>query len=264
MSPFRPLAAESLRDALRRRIVAAILVLSVLSLLAIDSCTSCAGGHIVVNGRLERLDQIAGALGLAVVVTLSLWVMALAGVLGVDHLQQSLEDGSAALCLARPVGRGTFVLSRLAGVLALAGATAAVLFAAAGVFLTRRNGLAPGPLLEAAAACAGGIVIVGALAMAASLRFPRIAALFLVFAGLGLITTANVLGAATGLPRGLLEGIDRIGPPLVSAVGLALQPWLGTVQLRGNGLDVAFRLVLWSVLALALLVVSFRRVEVPG
>jgi ABC-type transport system involved in multi-copper enzyme maturation permease subunit len=264
MSVFRPLAAESLRDALRRRVVAAIVLLSLLSLVAVDSCTSCAGGQILVNGRVERLDQIAGFLGLAIVSTLGLWVMALAGVLGADHLQQTLEDGSAALCLARPVGRATFVLARLAGVLALAGATGGVLFAGAGLLLAQRSGLAPGPVVMAAAACAGGVVVVGAFSMAASLRFPRIATLFLVFAGLGLIATANVLGASTGLPRGVLQGIDRVGPPLVSSVGLALRPWLGTVQLQGSGLDVGFRLVLWGVLGLAVLLASFRRVEIPG
>lgn len=264
MSAFGPLAAESLRDALRRRIVAAIVLLSLFSLLAVDSCTSCAGGQIMVNGRLERLDQIAGALGLAIVVTLSLWAMALAGVLGADHLQQTLEDGTAALSLARPVGRTTFVLSRLTGVLALAGATGAVLFGVAGALLARRSGLPAAPLLGAAAACTGGVVIVGAFSMAASLRFPRVASLFLVFAGLGLVSTANALGATSGLPRGLLRAIDQVGPPLVSSVGLALQPWLGTVPLRGSGLDVGFRLVLWSVLALALLVASFRRVEIAG
>lgn len=262
MSAFRPLAAESLRDALRRRIVAAVVVLSLLSLLAVDSCTSCAGGQIVVNGHLERLDQIAGAIGLVVIATLGLWVIALAGLLGADHLQQALEDGSAALCLARPVSRDTFVVARLAGAVALAGFAGAVLFVAAGFLLAERSGLRPGPVAWAGLACAGGALTTGAFSMAASLRLPRVATLFLVLAILGLITTANALGAAAHLQGGLLAWIDRFGPPLASSLGLALQPWLGAVQLHGSAVDVAFRLVLWSALGVGVLIAAFRRVEI--
>lgn len=264
MSAFRPLAAESLRDALRRRIVAAVVVLSLLSLLAVDSCTSCTGGQIVVNGHLERLDQIAGAIGLIVVGTLGLWVIALAGILGADHLQQTLEDGSAALCLARPVSRDTFVLARLVGAVLLAGLAGLVLFAGAGFLLAQRSGLSPGPVLWAGLACAGGALTTAAFAMAASLRLPRIATLFLVLAILGLITLANVLGAAARLGNGILAWIDRFGPPLASSLGLALAPWLGGAQLQGSAADIAFRLALWCALGVGLLVAAFRRAEIRG
>ena len=44
-SPFaqlRALSAESFRDAVRRRIAGALVVLALLSLLVVESCTSCA------------------------------------------------------------------------------------------------------------------------------------------------------------------------------------------------------------------------------
>ena len=120
MSGFSVLAVEALRDAVRRRIVMAIVVLSLLSLMVVDSCTACAAGEVTINGEVRSLNDVAGAAGANLYAWLGLWIVVLAGLLASDHLQQTLEDGSANLCLARPVSRTAFAMARLAGALAVA------------------------------------------------------------------------------------------------------------------------------------------------
>jgi ABC-type transport system involved in multi-copper enzyme maturation permease subunit len=89
---------------------------------------------------------------------------------------ETFDDGSASLVLARPVGRATFALSRLAGVLAIAFATGAVLLGGTTALLYTRHDLAVASAVWGGLACALGAVVVASLAMAASLFLPRIAA----------------------------------------------------------------------------------------
>lgn len=261
---FRVLAGEALADAVRRRAVAAIAVVSVLSLLGIDSCTSCSGASVVVNGEPTRLPQVAGATGLFTFTVLSLWCMALAGVLAADHLVQTLDDGSASLCLARPIGRATFAWARLAGALAIALATGLLLLGATASLLQARSGLPVAPALLAGLAFALGATTLSALAMTASLFLPRIANVLLVFLAVGSVALANALALAGRAPDGLLGWLDRLGPPLASAVGLSLAAWIPDVELAGERATVAARSLVWAVLAPALLRWAFARVEIGG
>ena len=50
MSAFTALSKEALSDAIRRRIVAAVILLCLFSLMAIDGFTSCAG-NVSLNGE---------------------------------------------------------------------------------------------------------------------------------------------------------------------------------------------------------------------
>jgi hypothetical protein len=258
---FRLLAVEAVQDAVRRRVIAAIAAVSILSLLAIDGCTTCAGGTVVVNGEPMELPQVAGATGLLTFSVLALWCIALAGVLAAEHLTQTLDDGSATLCLARPVGRGSFVFARLAGALAIALATGLVLLGATALLLSARTGLPAGPAVGGFVAFALGAVTVAALAMALSLALGRLANWLLVFATVATLALANALSLAGREPGGLLGGLDAVGPPLASAVVVAVAGWVPQLELTADPASLVFRSVVWAGGSLVALWWLFGRIE---
>jgi hypothetical protein len=188
--------------------------------------------------------------------------MVLAGVLASDHLAEPLADGTAELVLARPVSRGVFALSRLAGAWALAGATAAVLLAAQAVLLHLRQGLPLAPATLALLACLVGAATVAALAMTASLWLPRVVTALAALALVGLVGAVNV-AARTGVAlRGVPAWLDAAGPPLASTLITALSPWVESgAPVAADGLELALRSLAWLAGSVALLVWSFGRVE---
>jgi hypothetical protein len=259
--PFRALAAEALVDAGRRRIVPVIAVVSLLSLLAVNSCTSCTP-TFTVDGEVSDTAQIAGWSGMVMLAALSLWTVVLAGVLASDHLARTLSEGTAALVLARPVGRHAFALARLAGALGVAFATGAVLLGGAAALIHLRLEVGLGPAAWAALACAGGAVAVAALAMMASLFLPQTATVLLVLVSVGAITSVNLLAQFGAHPGTVAEALERFGPPLCTAVLIALAPWIEPVAVSGDPLAIAARLALWAAGSAVLLAIVFRRHEI--
>ena len=262
MNGFGPLAREAIADALRRRIAAAVALAALVSVLMLESCTSCSPS-VNVNGQLREMTELAGPAGLGAFVVLGLWVIALAGVLAADHLQSTLEDGSALLALARPIARDSFALARLAGVLGLAFCAGLVMLGSAAALLATRSGLPVAPALAAGAACTLGCIAVAALAMTASLLLPRAATLLLVIGGVWLTAFANTLGSFAEI-GGWLGALDRLGPPLASAMALALTPWLEGVAIQGDPVRIYARLAAWAIAGVLTLVYAFRRVELRG
>jgi ABC-type transport system involved in multi-copper enzyme maturation permease subunit len=261
LAQFGVLVAESFRDAVRRRIAGALVVLSLLSLALVESCTSCGTGTVVVNGAELDAARVFGWTGVLLYAVLALWTVALSGMLASDHLQQTLEDGTALLPLARPVGRASFALARLAGALVVSLGSGALLLAGTAAFLRARYALALGPAATAGVCAALGAAIVASLAMAASLYLPRLATVALVFAGVALVTAVN-LAALFGVELSpTWAALDRFGPPLGTGIALAAAEWTGRA-LPASGAVTAARLALWAVLGPALLVVLFRRREV--
>ena len=258
---FAVLAREALSDALRRRLVLAVAVASLLSLQMVDSCTSCGSATLVRNGQTVELPDVAGFGALAVMVSCALWTLLLAGFLASDHLAEPLQDGSASLLLARPVGRGHFALARLAGALAIALASGALLLLATGALLHARQGLPWWPVLPAFAACAAGASTVGALAMLASLYLPRVATVLLVMMGVAGVAAVNLAGLFGAELSGLPAAIERFGPPLVSSVALALREWIAPTSIPGDAQLLALRQIAWMLASAALLVHGFQRVE---
>jgi hypothetical protein len=265
VSAFGALAAEALRDAARRRVVAAVAFLSLCSLFVVESCTSCTATQVGLDGEPGRVLDLAGATGTIAFATLGLWCVVLAGLLAADHLAHSLADGSATLCLARPVGRARFAGARLTGVLAIAWGVALVLLGATAFFLRQRSELALAPAAASGVAATAGCVVVGGLAMTASLVLPRLATLLLVFPGVGMVALANLTSLVRGgtLEPGLLLALDRFGPPLLTALVVPLAPWLESVSFPAAG-GVALRLAAWALASVALLVLVFRRIELDG
>lgn len=264
MSAMPTLVGEAIRDAFRRRIVAAIIVLSLLSLFMVDGCTSCsAAGEIQVNGEARSLRDFGGATGALLFGVLGLWIVLLAGILCADHLAQSIDDGSANLTLARPVSRNQFATARLAGALGVAFCAGLFLLGGTALLLQYRSGLSLAPALLSAAACALGAWTTGSLAMLVSLWLPRMAATIAVLAGLALVTLANTVALFRGSEsQDVLAWIDRVAPPIASALWLPLAAWLPPqVPLQGEPVEVALRAVFWAAVAFGALLLGFRRTE---
>lgn len=257
---FRLLAAEAIRDAFRRRTVAVVGVVCILTLFMMESCSGC-------NAQVQLEGDAAGALdvlswaGVAAWCVLALWVVTLSGLLGADHLSQVIEDGSADLVLARPVSRDTFVLSRLAGSLAVTLAAGLVLLGAATFLFAVRSGLPATPALSAFLACMLSCVAIGALAMTASIHLPRMASVMLTFLAIAAISSVNLVSVSTGGVGGVYALIDQFGPPLATSIVLALSPWAGKSLEHVSALSVMMRGVLWALGGVWLLVWSFRRRE---
>lgn len=258
---FRVLSAEAVSDGVRRRIVPVIAVVSLLSLTVIDSCTSCAS-QIVIKGQEAQIPEVAGWSGMLILVVLGLWTVVLAGVLASDHLVETLENGAARGVLARPVGRGAFALSRLLGALVITFITGALLLGTAAFLLHTRQGLDLAPVLWAGLACAASASIVGSLAMAVSVALPRIATTLLVLLLVGGVSAVNAFGLAGQTLEGVAGWIDRAGPPLSSAMVVALAPWIEPTQIVGEPIELGLRLALWTVGGVSLLVVVFRRTDI--
>ena len=264
MSAGYTLGVDALRDALGRRIVPVLVVICVLSIMALDSCTSCAPAQIEVNGVPQTLEGLPGGMSLLTLVVLGLWVIVLAGILSADHLRNTLEEGYASLALSRPVSRTSYAFARLAGALGVALGVGALLLVAASYLVAVRAGLPLTPVLGSSLACILGAVTVGALSMTLSLHLPRLPSVLLVFAAVGVIALANLLGATRVDPGGWLSAIDQWGPPLAAGLAAPLQDWLPADYTRLDSGPLFLRLLFWSAIALFQLGFEFRRLEIRG
>ena len=260
MSNFAALYRESMSDAMRRRITPVIIAVCLLSALMLDSCTACATGQVIIDGEARGMAEIAGSAGTATLVVLGLWILVLAGVLAADHLAQTLEDGSANLCLARPVSRLSYAWARLAGVLTLTWLAGAVLLGTSAALLSSRGGLPLAPAAWAALACGAGSLIVAALSMTASLLLPRLGAILLTLMFVGAVAMANGVEGIRQSGEGWLALIDRLGPPLGTSIAWPLSTWV-PVDLPGDPLLLSLRMALWCVIALGALQITFNRTE---
>jgi ABC-type Na+ efflux pump permease subunit len=262
---FAVLVAEAFRDAMRRRIVPVIVVMSLLSLLAVDSCTSCAATTQIVQ-QGEQLPAtgvgVSGWAGMVIFTLLALWMILLAGMLASDHLAETISDGSANLVLARPVRRGEFAFARLMGVLGIAYATGAVVLTTSAYLLHLRHGVSLGAAAWAGLAAAVGAQIVGAIAMALSLKLTRVATVLSVLAFVGAITFVNCLTLFGAELEGVAHVLQHFTPPLATAVVVALGPWLAPNAPDVDPVIVCLKLAFWMVASMALLLAVFRKVEI--
>ncbi len=259
---LRLLAGEAVRDASRRRIVPAVLAISFLSLMMMDSCTSCSV-NLGVGDQPVPVDVLSWT-GMLTFAVLGLWSIALAGLLASDHLRAVFDDGSATLLLARPISRPTLALARLLGSLAVSLGAALVLCLGATFLLAVRGGLPLGPAIGATLAVVMSSVAVAALAMTASLFVPRIVTMLFVFGGVGLIGVLNVASAAGRSLSGFYFVLDSFGPPLLSTLILALSPWSQQVPETISAWDVLPRTLAWAAGGVALLLVVFDQRELAN
>lgn len=257
---FGLLTMEAIRDAFRRKTVAVVGVVCILSLAMMESCSGC-HTQIQLEGDAAGAFDVLSWAGVAAWCVLALWVITLAGMLAADHLSQAVDDGSAQLVLARPVSRDTFALARLAGSLAVSLGAGVILLAGGTFFVAVRNELPLAPALVAFAACALSCIAIAGFAMTASLYLPRMATVMLTFLAIASISSVNLVSVSTGGVDGLYGVIDRIGPPLATSVVLALSPWAGKALEHVNVLSVVARLFLWALGGVWLLLWNFRHSE---
>jgi len=257
---FRLLAAEAVRDSLRSRAGLALGVAAVLCLLFVDRCSGV-GAVIQHGGRTLDPAALSQVLGPVLYGLVALFLVAAAGLVACDVLARPIEDGTVSLWLARPVGRVTYALARLAGAVTLSGVAGVVVLAVATALLARRYELDFGPGLVGAAVFLADAVVVSAVAMAASLFLPRLLTLFLVVTWVQLALFTNLAHMVGAMFGGWLGALERWGPPLGTALLFALSPWVGLEADREQALAVFARLGVWAAGAVALVALAFRRLE---
>jgi ABC-type transport system involved in multi-copper enzyme maturation permease subunit len=231
VSDVLTIAAHALREAVRRRVllVVALLTAAFLGLYALaafeafDSLEGTAGGGFVPIDE----QALAGGtlLGLAMFVALFLGVV-LAIFLTLGAVRGDAERGLLQPLVVRPVGRTTLLIGRLFAASAVCAAYVVVVFLAA-VLITKAAGdFTPGSLFVPAAGLALGVVTVVAISLLGSTLLGTTAngiAIFMVF--------------ATGLAAGLLgqigEALDVAGLTTASSIVSWIVPFEALYQ---NGL----------------------------
>lgn len=261
---FLLLSAESFADSIRRKTTIVVLALTALTALFIDRCTGAMTGVIEWNGELMNLEDLGPVVGIPIFVMVSLTVLMLSALLSADSLARPLEDGEISIWLARPVSRESYALSRLCGSLGLAVGVAVLLLGSSSLLLYTRQGLPLGPALEGGVACALGALVTGAFSMSISLSVSRIATVTLMLAGIGLVVVSNFLDLLGAELSGWFGAIAHFGPPLAASILHAVAPWTSSVSFEGDHGEAMARLLVWAAAGVLLLVLRFRRIEIPG
>lgn len=261
---FVALAADAVQDGLRNRVGLFALAAALGVGLFADRCTGVGGGSFLLNGRIYDLTSGAKLVGPLLYGTCSLLLVWVAAFLACDSLARPLSDGTAPLWLSRPVGRGTYALSRLAGSLGLTVGAGVLVLGVVAALLNARLGLAPAPALLGIVVFAANAFVVAASAMALALVLPRVVALAAVSIGIQIVVVANLLHLVADTSGGLLQGIDRFGPPLGTVLVLALSPWFSDGPAPSDWIDPVVRTLLWGGGAGGLLVLLFRRRELAA
>ena len=95
------------------------------------------------------------------------------------------------------------------------------------------------------------------------LSIPRRERRFVPFDGAGFARQSKNLLALFGAELGGLAGaIDRYAPPLCTAIAVSLDPWVESVAVEGDAVELSLRLAAWAGAAVGLLVLTFRRNEI--
>lgn len=258
---FALLTGEALRDALRSRIGLGVLILALLLVLGVDRCAGAPSETITFNGRELPASFVGTVFGPLTFLVLSFVLIAAAGMIASDALARPLEDGSASLWLARPVGRTSYALARLAGGLLLVSAVAIGVLGFATAVLARRYGLDWQVAVGGYFTFVADAFVVSAIAMWLSLHLPRMLTLFGVFLWLQYVAFSNTMHVAGTLSQGSGSLLEGWGPPLGTALLFAVGPWAGLELSPQQRALAAARLAIWGAAAVALLLVSFRRRE---
>lgn len=212
MSDVATIAAYALRESLRRRVFAVVLVLSA-GFLALYAIGAVATFRQVAKLTTSSDKAAAGAtlLGLAMFATLFLGTV-LAVFLTLSAVRGDADNGVLQPLVVRPLGRPALLLGRFAGAAAVCAAYAGGLYGLSVAITALAGDWSPshvvGPGLELTAA----VVIIAAMGLLGSVFLPSTAngiAVFMVF-GAGLV--AGLLGQiGDALASPTLQEIGRTG-----------------------------------------------------
>ena len=203
MSDALTIAGHALREAVRRRVllVVALLTLAFLALFALAAFEAFNSLEGTTAGGFVPLDEqaLAGGtlLGLAMFVALFLGVV-LAVFLTLGAVRGEAERGLLQPLVVRPVGRTTLLVGRLIAASAVCAPYVVLVFLAAVAITDAAGGFTPGSIVVPAAGLALGVVTVVAISLLGSTVLGTTAngiAIFMVF--------------ATGLAAGLLGQIGE-------------------------------------------------------
>lgn len=194
----------TLFEALRRRTLWALIILTAVIVIL----TGLGFEYLVSEARLHRTRELQLQVGVSQVLILcafmfSFILAATAAFLSAPAIAADVESGVLLAMLARPLGRGTFVLGRwigLAIVVAVYGSVAALLEVGA---MKLASGYGPPDPLGAAGALAAQGIVVLTVTLLMSSRLPAIASGAVAVVLFGLAWGVGVLGgvgAALGVP----------------------------------------------------------------
>jgi len=231
MSDAFTIAAHALREAVRRRVllVVALLTAVFLGLYALAAFEAFASLERNSGGGIVAIDEraLAGGtlIGLAMFVALFLAVV-LAIFLTLGAVRGDAERGLLQPLVVRPVGRTTLLVGRLLAACAVCVPYVVVVFLAAALITRAAGDFTPASLVVPAAGLALGVVTVVAISLLGSTVLGTTAngiAIFMVF--------------ATGLTAGLLgqigDGLDVDGLRTASSIISWIVPFEALYQ---NGL----------------------------
>lgn len=216
MNGARVIVSVTLRECLRRRVLAVVVLLTLAFLGLYAAATHLAfatlsSARVVQAGALVDSHALAGAtlLGLAMFATLFLGAV-LAVFLTFDAVRGDAEQGLLQPVVVRPIGRTAFVAARYAAACGICAVYAAAVFAAAVVITGLEGGWWPDSFVLPGLALVGGVCIVAAISLFGSVylsTIPNGIAVLMIY-GAGLV--CGLLGQiGYALPSQRLQEIGR-------------------------------------------------------
>jgi ABC-2 type transport system permease protein len=281
MSDAITIAGHALREAVRRRVLLVVALLTAVFLglytlaafEAFDSLEGASGGGIPID---ERALTGGTLLGLAMFVALFLGVV-LAVFLTLGAVRGDAERGLLQPLVVRPVGRTTLLTGRLLAASAVCAPYVVVVFLVAALMTRAAGDFTPASLIVPAAGLALGVVTVVAISLLGSTVLGTTAngvAIFMFFAtglaaGLlgqigdaldvdGLTTASSIISWIVPFEALYQNGLYALTSDIGGATGVIVQ--LGPF---GGASDVSAAIwpwaVAWSTAVLALAALAFRR-----
>ena len=281
MSDAITLAGHALREAVRRRVLLVVALLTAVFLglytlaafEAFDSLDGASGGGIPID---ERALTGGTLLGLAMFVALFLGVV-LAVFLTLDAVRGDAERGLLQPLVVRPVGRTTLLAGRLLAASTVCASYVVIVFLLAALITRAAGDFTPSSLVVPAAGLALGVVTVVAVSLLGTTLLSTTAngiAVFMVFAtGLAagllgqigdgldvdaLTTTSSIISWMVPFEALYQNGLHALTSDITGATGVIVQ--LGPFGGASNvGAAIWPYAVAWSAAVLALAAVAFRR-----
>jgi Cu-processing system permease protein len=212
----RVIVAVTLRECLRRRVLAVVALLTIAFLALYAAATHLAfatlsSARVVQAGALVDSHALAGAtlLGLAMFATLFLGAV-LAVFLTFNVVRGDAEQGLLQPVVVRPIGRTAFVAAHSGAACGICSAYVALVYGGAVVITGLEGGWWPDSIVLPGLALAGGVCIVAAISLLGSVylsTIPNGIAVLMVY-GAGLV--CGLLGQiGYALPSKRLENIGR-------------------------------------------------------
>lgn len=282
MSDALTIAGHALREAVRRRVllVVALLTTAFLALYALAAFEAFNSLEETSAGGLVPIDEraLAGGtlLGLAMFVALFLGVV-LAVFLTLGAVRGDAERGLLQPLVVRPVGRTTLLVGRLLAASAVCAPYVVLVFLGAVAITNAAGDFTPGSLFVPAAGLALGVVTVVAISLLGSTLLGTTAngiAIFMVFAtglaaGLlgqigdaldvdGLTTASSIISWVVPFEALYQNGLHALTSDIggVSGVIVQLGPFGGASDV---GAAIWLWAVAWSAAVMALAALAFRR-----